>query len=110
MAATTASRCVVGSCPTVLANSTRRPKGRRPRVADRACLTGMSSSFAAACLGRCWARNMQELFYLTIGALMSVRAGRGATWSADPATKLPDGPYYFGEASIGGRTHDASAD
>lgn len=41
---------------------------------------------------------------------MSVRAGRGATWSADPATKLPDGPYYFGEASIGGRTHDASAD
>jgi hypothetical protein len=41
---------------------------------------------------------------------MSVRVGRGATWSADPPTKLPDGPHYFGEASIGGRTYDVSAD
>src|SRR4026208_767280 len=36
-----ASRSVVGSCRTVLANSPYRPRGGRPRVSDRACLTGI---------------------------------------------------------------------
>ena len=36
-----ASSSVVGSCPTVLAYSARRPQGRRPCVSDRVCLTGI---------------------------------------------------------------------
>ena len=35
-----ASRCVVGFGPTVL-DSTPRPKGGRPRLSDRAVLTGV---------------------------------------------------------------------
>ena len=31
----------MGSCRTVLANSIRRSRGGRPRVSDRACLTGI---------------------------------------------------------------------
>jgi hypothetical protein len=53
-----------------------------------------------------WARNGQELFYMTPpGALMSVRVDRGATWTAGMPMKVLDGAYYAG---LAGRTYDVS--
>ena len=41
-----------------------------------------------------WARNSQELFYLTpTGALMRVGVARGPTWAATAPTKLFEGRY-----------------
>ena len=58
-----------------------------------------------------WARNGQELFYLTpSGALMSAPVGRGITWSAGTPTKLFDGRYYGGTGLAGTRTYDVSLD
>jgi Tol biopolymer transport system component len=55
-----------------------------------------------------WARNSQELFFVTLpGALMSVRVDRSATWSAGMPTKLLDATYYAGNQ---GRTYDVSPD
>jgi len=57
-----------------------------------------------------WARNSQELFYLTpTGALMGVGVTRGPTWVATAPTKLVEGRY--GAALIfEGRTYDVSPD
>src|SRR4029453_12200203 len=58
-----------------------------------------------------WARNGQELFYLTpSGTLMSVPVGRGITWSAGTPARLFDGPYYGGTGLTGTRTYDVSLD
>jgi len=55
-----------------------------------------------------WARNGQELFYLTpMGALMSVRVVRGATWTTGASTKLFQGPYSLPLAE---RSYDVSPD
>jgi hypothetical protein len=56
-----------------------------------------------------WARNSQELFYLTpAGALMRVGVGRGPTWVATAPTKLFEGRY--GAPANVGRTYDVSPD
>ena len=57
-----------------------------------------------------WARNGQELFYLTAtGALMRVGVTGGPTWSATAPTKLFEGRY--GAAAFhSGRTYDVSPD
>jgi serine/threonine-protein kinase len=57
-----------------------------------------------------WARNGQELFYLTAtGALMRVGVARGPTWAATAPTRLFEGRY--GAAAFhSGRTYDVSPD
>jgi serine/threonine-protein kinase len=54
-----------------------------------------------------WARNGQELFYESMGALMRVPLTTGSTFAAGNPTKLLDGPYFFGAP---GRTFDVSPD
>jgi hypothetical protein len=57
-----------------------------------------------------WARNSQELFYLTAtGALMRVGVTRGPTWAATAPTKLFEG-RYGAAAFYSGRTYDVSPD
>jgi serine/threonine-protein kinase len=57
-----------------------------------------------------WARNSQELFYLTAtGALMRVGVARGPTWAATAPTKLFEG-RHVAPAFLWGRTYDVSAD
>jgi len=57
-----------------------------------------------------WARNGQELFYLSpTRALMSVRVERGSTWTAGTPMKVFEGPYYA-DAAVYGRTYDVSVD
>ena len=57
-----------------------------------------------------WARNSQELFYLTLtGALMRVGVARGPTWAATAPTKLFEG-RYGAAASQTGRTYDIAPD
>src|SRR5436190_224685 len=57
-----------------------------------------------------WARNGQELFYLSpMNALMRVGVARGRTWAATAPTKLFEGRY--GAAAFHyGRTYDVSPD
>ena len=57
-----------------------------------------------------WARNGQELFYLSpMNALMRVGVARGPTWAATAPTKLFEGRY--GAAAFHyGRTYDVSPD
>lgn len=58
-----------------------------------------------------WARNGQELFYLTLtGTLMSIRPEAGITWTAGPPAKLFEGPYYVGGGGAAGRTYDVAPD
>jgi len=59
-----------------------------------------------------WARNGQELFYLTLtGALMSIRPEVGITWMAGLPTKLFEGgSYYVGGGGAAGRTYDVAPD
>ncbi len=58
-----------------------------------------------------WARNGQELFYLTAtGALMRVGVERGPTWAATAPTKLFEGRYGPATAFHSGRTYDVSPD
>ena len=62
-----------------------------------------------------WARNGQELFYLSIvgadAALMRVPVERGATWTAGGPTKLFAGRFFYSEGGPGqGRTYDVSPD
>jgi serine/threonine protein kinase len=57
-----------------------------------------------------WARNSQELFYLTpTGALMRVGVARGPTWAATVPTTLFEG-RYGAPASFVGRTYDVAPD
>ena len=57
-----------------------------------------------------WARNSQELFYLSVtGALMRVEVALGPTWAATAPTKLFEG-RYGAEASQTGRTFDIAPD
>ena len=57
-----------------------------------------------------WARNSQELFYLSAtGALMRVGVARGPTWAATAPTKLFEGPYGA-PVFHSGRTYDVSPD
>jgi Tol biopolymer transport system component len=57
-----------------------------------------------------WARNGQELFYLAPNnALMSVRVGRGTTWTAGAPTKLIDRPSS-GRTLVNTRSYDVSPD
>jgi serine/threonine-protein kinase len=57
-----------------------------------------------------WARNSQELFYLSVtGALMRVEVALGPTWAATAPTKLFEG-RYGAEASQTGRTYDIAPD
>ena len=54
-----------------------------------------------------WARNGQELFYLTPDAtLMSMPVARGTTWTPATPEKLIDAPYYGGTT----RNYDVSPD
>jgi serine/threonine-protein kinase len=58
-----------------------------------------------------WARNGQELFYVTLtGTLMSIRPEAGITWTAGPPAKLFEGPYYVGGGGAAGRTYDVAPD
>jgi Tol biopolymer transport system component len=62
-----------------------------------------------------WARNGQELFYMTTSGvdvtLMNVRVESGAAWSAGTPTKLFSGRFLFGETGPGeGRTYDVAPD
>jgi serine/threonine-protein kinase len=56
-----------------------------------------------------WARSGRELFYTSMGALMSVPVSTGSTFTADNPIKLFEGTYFFG-SGIGGRTYDTSPD
>ena len=57
-----------------------------------------------------WARNGEELFYLTpAGALMRVGVARGLAWAATAPTTLFEG-RYGGQLSYVGRTYDVSPD
>ena len=57
-----------------------------------------------------WARNGQELFYESMGALMRVPVTTDSTFTNGTATKLFDAaPYFFGPAP-GGRAYDVSPD
>jgi serine/threonine protein kinase len=57
-----------------------------------------------------WARNGQELFYLTAtGALMRVGVARGPTWAATAPRKLFERDYGIA-AFHSGRTYDVSPD
>jgi serine/threonine-protein kinase len=57
-----------------------------------------------------WARNSQELFYLSMtGALMRVGVARGPTWAATAPTKLFEG-RYGATANQNGRTYDVAPD
>ena len=57
-----------------------------------------------------WARNSQELFYLSAtGALMRVGVTRGPTWAATAPTKLFEG-RYGAAANQSGRTYDIAPD
>jgi serine/threonine-protein kinase len=58
-----------------------------------------------------WARNGQELFYLTLaGTLMSIRSEAVTTWTAGAPTRLFEGSYYFGGGGASGRTYDVASD
>jgi eukaryotic-like serine/threonine-protein kinase len=58
-----------------------------------------------------WARNGQELFYESMGALMRVPLTTGSTFTAGTPTKLFDAPYFFGPEVVGrGRTYEVSPD
>jgi serine/threonine-protein kinase len=57
-----------------------------------------------------WARNSQELFYLSVtGALMRVGVAHGPTWAATAPTKLFEG-RNGAAASQTGRTYDIAPD
>ena len=57
-----------------------------------------------------WARNSQELFYLSVtGALMRVGVAHGPTWAATAPTKLFEG-RYGAAANQTGRTYDIAPD
>jgi serine/threonine-protein kinase len=57
-----------------------------------------------------WARNSQELFYLSpTGALMRVGVAPGKTWAPTAPTKLFEG-HYGAAASQRGRTYDIAPD
>jgi serine/threonine-protein kinase len=56
-----------------------------------------------------WARNSQELFYLSAGALMRVGVEPGPTWTATGPTKLFEG-RYGAAANQSGRTYDIALD
>ena len=58
-----------------------------------------------------WGRNGQELFYLALdGSMMSVRVGRGSSWSSGTPIRLFEQAYYIGISSSAERTYDVSAD
>jgi hypothetical protein len=57
-----------------------------------------------------WGRNGRELFYVSMGALMSVPVTAASTFVAGSATRLFDGPYLFDVAARPGRTYDVSPD
>jgi Tol biopolymer transport system component len=54
-----------------------------------------------------WARNGQELFYVSMGALMRVPRTMGSTFEAGTPSKLFDGPYIYGSLE---RAYDVSPD
>jgi serine/threonine-protein kinase len=57
-----------------------------------------------------WARNSQELFYLSVtGAVMRVAVAPGPTWAPTAPTKLFEG-RYGAAANQTGRTYDVSLD
>jgi serine/threonine-protein kinase len=57
-----------------------------------------------------WARNSQELFYLSVtGALMRVGVVHGPTWAATAPTKLFEG-RYGAAAGQSGRSYDIAPD
>ena len=57
-----------------------------------------------------WARNSQELFYLSVtGAIMRVGVAPGPTWAATAPTRLFEGRYGAG-ANQNGRTYDIAPD
>ena len=58
-----------------------------------------------------WARNGQELFYETMGALIRVPSKVASTFEAGTPRKLFDGPYLFHPPGGGlGRMYDVSVD
>ena len=58
-----------------------------------------------------WARNGQELFYESMGALMRVPVKMASTFEAGTPRKLFDGPYLFHPPGGGlGRMYDVSVD
>ena len=58
-----------------------------------------------------WARNGQELFYESMGAIMRVPLTITSTFAAGTPTKLFEGSYFFGSKVVGrGRTYDVSTD
>jgi Tol biopolymer transport system component len=58
-----------------------------------------------------WARNGQELFYESMGALMRVPVKVGSTFEADTPRKLFDAPYLFHPLEGGlGRMYDVWVD
>jgi len=58
-----------------------------------------------------WARNGQELFYVSpTGALMRVPVGRGPAWTSAAPAKLLDEGYFTSPGGNPGRTYDISPD
>jgi serine/threonine protein kinase len=58
-----------------------------------------------------WARDGQELFYFApSGALMGVRVGGGATWTAGIPKELLEGRYYTGTTTQVARMYDIAGD
>jgi serine/threonine-protein kinase len=57
-----------------------------------------------------WARNGQELFYESKGALMRVPVKMGSTFEAGTPRKLLDAPYLFHPPAALGRMYDVSRD
>jgi eukaryotic-like serine/threonine-protein kinase len=57
-----------------------------------------------------WARNGQELFYESRGALMGVPVKIGSTFEDATPRKLLDGPYLFHPPAALGRMYDVSRD
>jgi serine/threonine-protein kinase len=59
-----------------------------------------------------WSRDGTELFYVASDGIVSVRVGKGPTWSTTPGTRtrLASNTYFGGSRGTPGRIYDVSPD